>query len=325
MARWCEYPDKWEEVLELSNKKEWTQEEEEERLKELRVFFEEEKEVRAPKIGAVYDAIYAGEVVITATADIVSDFIGMSNEKFHSVARRHLDRKGAFNGFTVRYSELTMEEYTERVGDSMAEIIVQFDMPITKFARQLDVGQSALNNWVRGAKRPSSSGLTKMSRLTGLTIPEILDGTGTIDPKRIEQVRNPIDYLDIVDSDGNVVLQAPLNVTARALGVNDKTLRSNFKRAQRLNLQVNGYMLELSELTDEEYFDRIDSVVEEYIENNDMTLNELLKEAGVQYYTYRHWKNYEAKPALYSLLKLSEVMDMSVFDLVRGNEWDKEV
>ena len=317
MARWCEYPDKWEEVLELSNKKEWTQEEEE-RLKELRVFFEEEKEVRAPKIGAVYDAIYAGEVVITATADIVANFIGMSNGKFHSLARRHLDNKGAFNGFTIRYSELTAEEYTERVAGSMAEIIAQFDMPITKFARQLDVAQSALNNWVRGAKKPSSSGLTKMSRLTGLTIPEILDGAGTIDPKRIEQVRNPSDYFDIVDSDGNVVLQASLAVTARALGIHGQNLSDRLKRAQRAGIDINGYKIEPSDLTDKEYFDRIDSVITKYAEDNDITADDLLNIAKVQRQSYDGWKRYEMVPKLHSLVKLAEAMDMSVFDLVRG-------
>lgn len=322
--RWCEYPSEWKEVLQLSLKDDLTADDKK-RLKELRAIFGESKEIRVPKIATVYDAIYAGEVVITATADIVANFIGMSNEKFHSAARRHLDRKGAFDGFTVRYSDLDMEEYIEQASDSVSEIILAFDMSATRFSDLLGMAQSAVNNWARGEKKPSAAGLEKMSRLTGLTVPEILDGTGKIDPKRIEEVKNPKNLYDIIDYDGNIVLQAPLNITARALGVNKKTLRSNFKRAQRLNLQVNGYMLELSELTDEEYFDRIDSVVEEYIENNDMTLNELLKEAGIQYCTYRHWKNYEAKPALYSLLKLSEVMDMSVFDLVRGSKWDKEV
>ena len=324
MSRWCECPNEWEEVLQLSLKDDLTADDKK-RLKELRKTFWD-KEIQLANVGIIYDVFDDGELVLQSPADIVAEFVGMTNEIFHSKRRYDMDKFRVFNGFTVRYSELTTEEYTERISASIGQIVIDFDMTASDFSALLGIPQTTLSSWIRGERKPSASGVVKIAKLTGLTIPEVIDGTGVLDEEKIDEAKkNTRCFYDIIDDDGNIILQAPLSVTARALGVDIKTLHAKYLRAKRLGLKINGYRVEMSEITSKEYFVRINSMIDEYITKFDITLNEFLKIIDIAPVSYRRWRNYEAVPKLFNLLKISDQLGVSVFDLVRGSKWDKEV
>lgn len=317
--RWCDKPHEWQEMLDLSVKPKLT-DEDEERLIDLQAMFGTGGEKESDRFAGIYDVLKGDNVVLQSTADIASDYIGVTRERFHSAARRNLGVSGFFNGYTVIMSEMTADEYTQRISKSINEIVRDCGMTMPEFSRKTGVPSQVLNNWLSGSQKPSVGSIRRISKFIQVPIADIMNGTAKVDKDRVKAIREKasVRYYDVLDDDGDLVSQGPIAVVSEFVGESKSGFHDRVKHRILKQRKLGKYYVEMSDLTDAEYFDRIYSAINTYRVENDMTMNEFLTATGISASTFRSWRSGKRLPTISSLERMADQIGISVADLVRG-------
>lgn len=322
--RWCDKPREWQEMLDLSVKPKFT-DEDEERLIDLRAMFGAGGEKKSDRFAGIYNVLKGNEVVLQSTADIVSDYIGVTREHFHSGARRNLGASGFFKGYTVVMSEMTADEYTQRISKSINEIVRDCGMTMPEFSRKTGVPSQVLNNWLSGSQKPSVGSIRRISKFIQAPIADIMNGTAKVDKNRVKAIHEKasVRYYDVLDDDGDLVLQGPIAVVSDFVGEGKSGFHEKVEHRILKKRKFGRYYVRMSDLTDAEYFDRIYSAINTYRVENDMTMNEFLTATGISDGTFRRWRSGQGLPTISSLERMADQIGISVADLVRGgSRWE---
>ena len=317
--RWCDKPQEWQEMLDLSVKPKFT-DEDEERLIDLQALFGTGGETKSDRFAGIYNVLKGDKLVLQSTADIASDHIGVTREQFHSGARRNLGVSGFFKGYTVTMSEMTGGEYTKRISKSINEIIRDCGMTMPEFSRKTGVPSQVLNNWLNGSQKPSVGSIRRISKFIQVPISDIVNGTAKVDKNRAKAIHKKasVRYYDVLDDDGDLVLQGPIAVVSEFVGEKKGGFHERVKHRILNKRKLGKYYVRMSDLTDAEYFGRIYSAINTYRAENDVTMKEFLTATGISDSTFRRWRSGQGLPTISSLERISDQIGISVADLVRG-------